>query len=147
MVQQPAYTSVHPGGSVTLSCSAHTRHCTTEHISFMWFKISDGSDPEIVDSSETKSNGCREMEDKTTSCVNRLHSDAAGTYYCVVTSCGFMRFGNGTRIKNGALMCVAVAHLNRGLPSWQQVISVFSTRPCHCQKHATKSIASNVPSI
>ncbi|XP_055360543.1 uncharacterized protein LOC114866682 [Betta splendens] len=103
VVQQPAYQSVHPGGSVTLSCSVHTHHCSADHTSFMWLKTSEGSGPEIVYSSENKRNSCQKMEDETTSCVNNLvvknlDTDAAGTYYCVVISCGCVRFGNGTRI-------------------------------------------------
>lgn len=103
VVQQPESQSVQPGGSVTLSCSAHTGHCAAEHTSVMWLKNSLHSAPQMIYSSGNKNRSCQGTESGQTTCVynllkRNLSSDDAGTYYCAVTSCGQITFGNGTRI-------------------------------------------------
>lgn len=103
VVQKPEYESVHPGASVTLSCSVHTGHCAAEHTSVTWIKTSDHSAPERIYSSEKENNTCQGTEKKETICaynlfLRNLTSDDAGNYYCAVTSCGQILFGNGTTI-------------------------------------------------
>ena len=86
---------------MTLSCSVHTGRCAAEHISVTWLKNSHHSAPQMIYYSGNKS--CRRTESGETSCVyelllRNLSSDDAGTFYCVLTSCGQTLFGNGTRI-------------------------------------------------
>ncbi|XP_028419511.1 signal-regulatory protein beta-2-like [Perca flavescens] len=100
-VQQRESEPVQPVDSVTLSCSVHTGRCAAEHISVTWLKNSHHSAPQMIYYSGNKS--CRRTESGETSCVyelllRNLSSDDAGTFYCVLTSCGQMLFGNGTRI-------------------------------------------------
>ncbi|XP_039677580.1 signal-regulatory protein beta-2-like [Perca fluviatilis] len=100
-VQQRESEPVQPGDSVTLSCSVHTGRCAAEHISVTWLKNSHHSAPQMIYYSGNKS--CRRTESGETSCVyelllRNLSSDDAGTFYCVLTSCGQTLFGNGTRI-------------------------------------------------
>ncbi|XP_049924014.1 uncharacterized protein LOC126404681 [Epinephelus moara] len=100
-IQQSKSKSVQPGNSVTLSCSVHTGHCAAEHTAVMWLKNSHHSAPQMIYSSGNKI--CQKTGSGDSTCVYNLHmgnlsSDDAGTYYCVVTSCGRTLFGNGTRI-------------------------------------------------
>ncbi|GLD53565.1 uncharacterized protein AKAME5_000629700 [Lates japonicus] len=115
IVQQPESTSVQPGDSVTLSCSVHTGHCAAEHTSVMWLKHSDHAAPEMIYSSGYKNNTCQrtKKDSEETTCVynlllRNLSSDDAGTYYCVVTSCGQTLLGNGTRIINNSAITKSV---------------------------------------
>uniref|UniRef100_A0A8D0DFQ3 Ig-like domain-containing protein n=1 Tax=Sander lucioperca TaxID=283035 RepID=A0A8D0DFQ3_SANLU len=100
-VQQRESEPVQPGDSVTLSCSVHTGRCAAEHISVTWLKNSHHSAPQMIYYSGNKI--CQRTESGETSCVyelllRNLSSDDAGTFYCVLTSCGQTLFGNGTRI-------------------------------------------------
>ncbi|KAM7377561.1 hypothetical protein PAMA_014056 [Pampus argenteus] len=103
VVQRPESQSVEPGHSVTLSCSVHTEHCA-EHTRVLWLKSSVHFAPEIIYSENTRDT-CQRNESGSgeATCVYKhlmrnLSSDDAGTYYCAVTSCGEVVFGNGTRI-------------------------------------------------
>uniref|UniRef100_A0A667ZA89 Ig-like domain-containing protein n=1 Tax=Myripristis murdjan TaxID=586833 RepID=A0A667ZA89_9TELE len=104
VITQPESESVQPGDSVTLSCSVHTADCGGEDTSVFWLKSSESSGPEII-SRGNKSQSCKNTESGSpeTSCVYKLpkqnlSSDDAGTYYCVVASCGETLFGNGTKL-------------------------------------------------
>uniref|UniRef100_A0A667YXM6 Ig-like domain-containing protein n=1 Tax=Myripristis murdjan TaxID=586833 RepID=A0A667YXM6_9TELE len=103
VVQQPESESVQPGDSVTLSCSVHTGG--GEHTSVLWLKSSESSGSRIIYNSGNQSESCERTESGSpeTSCVYKLpkqnlSSDDAGTYYCVVASCGETLFGNGTKL-------------------------------------------------
>uniref|UniRef100_A0A8C5HNC6 Ig-like domain-containing protein n=1 Tax=Gouania willdenowi TaxID=441366 RepID=A0A8C5HNC6_GOUWI len=81
LVQQSDSKTIHPGDSVTLKCTASTGSCDAEP-----------------------------SENKTHTCVynlslNNLNQSNAGTYYCAVTVCGRIVFGNGTRLESLELVC------------------------------------------
>ncbi|XP_047461475.1 signal-regulatory protein beta-2-like [Mugil cephalus] len=103
VVQKPQSQSVQSGDSLTLKCSVHPGQCTADHMSIMWLKNSDHSLPELMYSSGNKSSACQNTKSGETTCVydlpmRNISSDDAGVYYCVVTSCGQVLFGNGTWI-------------------------------------------------
>uniref|UniRef100_A0A667ZHY8 Ig-like domain-containing protein n=1 Tax=Myripristis murdjan TaxID=586833 RepID=A0A667ZHY8_9TELE len=94
-----------PGDSVNLSCSIHTGDCGGEDTSVFWLKNSESFGPEMIYIYGNKSESCERIETGSpeTSCVfklpkQNLSSDDAGTYYCVVASCGETLFGNGTNL-------------------------------------------------
>ncbi|XP_031707337.1 signal-regulatory protein beta-2 isoform X2 [Anarrhichthys ocellatus] len=83
--------SVQPGDSVSLSCSVQTGRCAAQHTSHH-------SAPQLMYSSGEKT-----VQSEGTTCLyshlmRNRSSDDAGTYFCIVTSCGQTLLGNGTRI-------------------------------------------------
>ncbi|XP_041636017.1 uncharacterized protein LOC121504967 [Cheilinus undulatus] len=102
VVQQPESLSVQSGGSVALSCSV-TTHCEAKHISSMWLKNSPHSPAQIIYPSGYTYFSCEKTKSGETTCIDQfsmrsLSYNDDGTYHCVVTSCGSMLFGSGTRI-------------------------------------------------
>ncbi|XP_071394111.1 signal-regulatory protein beta-2-like [Centroberyx affinis] len=105
VVQQPVSMSVQPGDSVTLNCSVHTGNCAGEYTSVFWLKNSQNSGRVMIYTPGNKSDNCEKTETgfQQTSCVynlpkKNLSSADAGTYYCVVASCGEILSGNGTEL-------------------------------------------------
>ncbi|XP_019898873.1 uncharacterized protein LOC109615044 [Esox lucius] len=108
-VQQPVSESVHPGDSVTLSCTINTGTCEGEH-SVYWFRHDSGeSPPGIISTNGDRSGQCMKSPESgspTQSCVynlpkRNLSLSDTGTYYCAVASCGEILFGNGTKLDVG----------------------------------------------
>uniref|UniRef100_A0A3B4ZZ32 Ig-like domain-containing protein n=1 Tax=Stegastes partitus TaxID=144197 RepID=A0A3B4ZZ32_9TELE len=121
VVQKPESCSVQSGDSVALTCSVKSRHCATEHISVTWLKNSHHSAPEMTYSPGHQE--CRTDSGGAT-CVfdflmKNLSSEDAGLYYCVVTSCGQIQLGNGTRVQ------VNDAALNKSLDLSPGVIALI----------------------
>uniref|UniRef100_A0A3B5LDW6 Ig-like domain-containing protein n=1 Tax=Xiphophorus couchianus TaxID=32473 RepID=A0A3B5LDW6_9TELE len=94
--------SVQPGDSVTVSCTVQAGQCSAGHTAVMWLKNLHASPPDIIYSSGDKTSSCKRAGSGET-CVHKLFlknidSDDAGTYHCVVTACGHVLLGKGTRI-------------------------------------------------
>uniref|UniRef100_A0A673VUQ8 Ig-like domain-containing protein n=1 Tax=Salmo trutta TaxID=8032 RepID=A0A673VUQ8_SALTR len=89
------FRSVQPGDSVILNCTINTETCAGEH-SVYWFRHGSGEyHPGII-----YTHGDRNDQH---SCVynllkRNLSLSDAGTYYCAVSSCGDIVFGNGTKL-------------------------------------------------
>ncbi|XP_060951862.1 immunoglobulin kappa light chain-like [Limanda limanda] len=96
--------SIQPGGSVTLSCTVHTGTCDGEH-SVYWFKSSEDPQPGLIYTHGDRNDQCEKKPDNQThTCVynlsmERLNRSHAGTYYCAVTACGHIVFGDGTKLE------------------------------------------------
>ncbi|XP_036969114.1 uncharacterized protein LOC119027774 [Acanthopagrus latus] len=102
-VHQSASEIIQPGGSVTLNCTVHTGTCDGEH-SVYWFKRSQESHPGLIYTHGGRNDQCeRKDSTQTHTCVynlpmKSLNLSHAGTYYCAVASCGYILFGNGTKL-------------------------------------------------
>ncbi|XP_034413543.1 uncharacterized protein LOC117748044 [Cyclopterus lumpus] len=100
LVHQSASETIQPGGSVTLNCTVHTGTCDGQH-SVNWFKDSEESHPGLIYTHGGRNDQCeRKPSTQTHTCSYNLPmtlSDA-GTYYCVVASCGRVLFGDGTKL-------------------------------------------------
>ncbi|XP_028329916.1 immunoglobulin kappa light chain-like [Gouania willdenowi] len=102
-VQQSDSETIHSGQSVTLKCTASTGSCDGEY-SVYWFKNSEDHHPSLIYTQSDNSDQCERKTNKTHTCVynlslNNLDQSNAGTYYCAVTVCGRIVFGNGARLK------------------------------------------------
>uniref|UniRef100_A0A8C5ND50 Ig-like domain-containing protein n=1 Tax=Gouania willdenowi TaxID=441366 RepID=A0A8C5ND50_GOUWI len=91
LVQQSDSKTIHPGDSVTLKCTASTGSCDAEP-SVYWFKNSEDHHPSLIYTQSDKNVSQCERKTKHT-------PSNAGTYYCAVTVCGRIVFGNGTRLE------------------------------------------------
>ncbi|KAM9425342.1 uncharacterized protein KZ484_009096 [Pholidichthys leucotaenia] len=103
LVQRSTSESIHPGGSVTLSCTVYTGTCDEEQ-SVFWFKSSNDSHPGLIYTDGGRQDKCEKKHDKEThACIyslmlQNLDLHHTGTYYCAVASCGHIVFGNGTKL-------------------------------------------------
>ncbi|XP_074518130.1 uncharacterized protein LOC141784255 [Halichoeres trimaculatus] len=101
LVNQSGPGTIHPGSSVTLSCTVHTGSCDGEQ-SVYWFKHSEESQPGLIYIHGDENHQCQRKPDQQ-SCefilpMQSLNLSHVGIYYCAVVSCGHILFGNGTRI-------------------------------------------------
>uniref|UniRef100_A0A8C5HKV6 Uncharacterized LOC114480832 n=1 Tax=Gouania willdenowi TaxID=441366 RepID=A0A8C5HKV6_GOUWI len=96
--------SVQSGHSVTLSCSVDSAQCTAERIDVKWLWSSNRSDSEkIYLPGNRKASVCQSTDSRDMICVYTFHiknfsSINAGSYICVVTSCGKTLLGNGSKL-------------------------------------------------
>ncbi|XP_056899106.1 uncharacterized protein LOC130531227 isoform X2 [Takifugu flavidus] len=106
--------SVHPGGSVTLQCSLHSKKEKKQHTcpaedNVYWIRLGSGeSHPSII---YTPSHSSCEGEER--SCFYTLSKTVnvsdKGTYYCAVDMCGQILFGGGTtQLPNARVQFVVV---------------------------------------
>uniref|UniRef100_A0A3Q3GIQ4 Ig-like domain-containing protein n=1 Tax=Kryptolebias marmoratus TaxID=37003 RepID=A0A3Q3GIQ4_KRYMA len=97
LVHQSASETVQPGGSVTLNCTVQTGSCDGEH-SVYWFRNSEDSHPGLIYTHGGRNDQCeRNSNTQTHTCVSKLslknlNVSHAGTYYCVIASCGHIAF-------------------------------------------------------
>lgn len=88
---------------MTLNCSVQTGSCGGER-SVYWFRRSEDFHPRLFYTPGGKSDRCeRNPNTPTHTCVyslplKDLNVSDDGTYYCVVSSCGQIVFGNGTSL-------------------------------------------------
>lgn len=104
--QQAVLEPARLGDSVTLNCTVVSDRCAGEH-SVYWFRHNSGkSHPGIIYTDGDSSARCKKNPkagSSTQMCVyslprtNLSYSDA-GMYYCAVTACGEILFGNGTKL-------------------------------------------------
>uniref|UniRef100_A0A8C5HK45 Ig-like domain-containing protein n=1 Tax=Gouania willdenowi TaxID=441366 RepID=A0A8C5HK45_GOUWI len=109
LVQQSDSETIHPGDSVTLKCTASTGSCGGEP-SVYWFKNAEEHHPSLIYTQSDNSDQCERKTNKTHTCVynlslNNLDQSNAGTYYCAVTVCGRIVFGNGTKLELKGKKC------------------------------------------
>ncbi|KAM9335816.1 uncharacterized protein ABDE67_020821 isoform 2-T2 [Symphorus nematophorus] len=103
VIQQPKSHSVKPKDILTISCSVHIRHCAAELTSVRWMKTSYYHAPKMIYPSGNQNKICQRTQSGETTCVyylllTDLSYDDEGVYYCVVTSCGQMMSGVGTKL-------------------------------------------------
>ncbi|XP_063757375.1 immunoglobulin kappa light chain-like [Eleginops maclovinus] len=103
LVRQSVSEIIQPGGSLTLNCTLHRGSCDGEH-SVYWFKNSEET-PGLIYTQGGSSDQCeRKPNTQTHTCdynlpMKNLNLSHAGTYYCAVSSCGHILFGDGTKLK------------------------------------------------
>ncbi|XP_026212942.1 uncharacterized protein LOC113160096 [Anabas testudineus] len=113
VIQDSVSDPVHPGDSVTLQCSvlsdSNSKMCPGDH-SVYWFRAgSDSSHPSLIYTHGNSDDQCEKSPEARSpqKCVysfsKNISSSDAGTYYCAVTTCGQILFGNGTNLKTEAL--------------------------------------------
>ncbi|XP_047451129.1 immunoglobulin kappa light chain-like isoform X2 [Mugil cephalus] len=119
---QSSSETVQLGDSVTLNCTVHTGTCDGEHRVY-WFKDSEESHPGLIYTHGGRNDQCeRKSNTKTQNCFYNLPMDNLnlshnGIYYCAVASCGYILFGNGTKLelKNEEVSLVLVYFLSGAL--------------------------------
>ncbi|KAK5624111.1 hypothetical protein CRENBAI_015027 [Crenichthys baileyi] len=100
IIQEPAFETAQPGSSVTFHCTVGTRTCEEEHI-IHWFWH--GIYQAVLHTHRNHSGIISAQHHNSQSCVyhlqkNNVSLSDAGTYYCVVASCGKMLFGSGSKL-------------------------------------------------
>ncbi|XP_042258210.1 uncharacterized protein LOC122973259 [Thunnus albacares] len=101
-VHQPSLQPFQSGDSVNLSCTVHAEPCVGEQ-SFYWFRHG-ASQPAVIYPRTGQCKNISNEESVTKSCtlnlsIKSVSSSDAGIYYCALSSCGEIVFGNGTEIK------------------------------------------------
>lgn len=96
VLQEPAFEVAEPGTSVTLNCSVKPGTCTAEH-SVYWVRHGSRQGILHIDGDQCK----RSPTSGSQSCMYHLQrinvsSSDTGTYFCAVSVCGEILFGNGT---------------------------------------------------
>ncbi|XP_042258225.1 uncharacterized protein LOC121890035 [Thunnus maccoyii] len=130
-VHQSESESIQPGGSVTLNCTVHTGTCDDGEHSVYWFKNSQESHPGIIYTHGGRNDQCeRNNNTQTHTCVYNLPMKSVnlshtGTYYCAVTSCGQIVFGNGTKMDIGNEVDFVLVYFLFGALAFSTILIVF----------------------
>ncbi|XP_062300869.1 uncharacterized protein LOC134005864 [Scomber scombrus] len=152
LVNQSASESIQPGGSVTLNCTVHTGTCDDGEHSVYWFKNSEESHPGLIYTHGGRNDQCKRNTDtQTNTCVynlpmKSLNLSHAGTYYCVVASCGHILFGNGTQLEVGnEVNSLVLVYFLSGALAFSTILSVLLAFSLYKMKrnsfHSTESQA------
>lgn len=108
IIQNTPSDPVHPGNLVTLQCSvlfnSDANSCGSDH-SVYWFREgSDQSHPSLIYAPGNSGDECERSPEAESaqkcsySFSKNVSTSDAGTYYCAVTTCGQILFGNGTKL-------------------------------------------------
>ncbi|XP_076828924.1 signal-regulatory protein beta-2-like [Brachyhypopomus gauderio] len=106
VLQKPVLEAVQPGNPVTLQCTVFAESCAGAH-GVYWFRHGSGESHPGIIYTHGNSIGQREMSSDaglpTQSCMyelsmQNLSFSDAGTYYCAVSVCGEIIFGNGAKL-------------------------------------------------
>uniref|UniRef100_A0A3B5QQ47 Ig-like domain-containing protein n=1 Tax=Xiphophorus maculatus TaxID=8083 RepID=A0A3B5QQ47_XIPMA len=113
VIQQPAASNpVRPGDTATFQCSVlfefETMACS-EDFRMFWFQAkSNNTYPNMIYTDGNKHHECEKRSDSEKSCMFNfskvVNSSDSGIFYCAVTSCGKILFGNGTRLEIGRIL-------------------------------------------
>uniref|UniRef100_A0A096M1I5 Ig-like domain-containing protein n=1 Tax=Poecilia formosa TaxID=48698 RepID=A0A096M1I5_POEFO len=110
VIQEPAASNpVRPGDTATLHCSVlfdSEKMACSEDFSMFWFQVkSNNTYPNMINIEGNKHHECEKKSDSEKSCMFNfskvVSSSDSGIFYCAVTSCGKIFFGNGTRLEIG----------------------------------------------
>ncbi|PWA14761.1 hypothetical protein CCH79_00014504, partial [Gambusia affinis] len=95
IVQEPNSETLQPGSSVTFNCTVDTEACEGGH-TVLWFRH--GAYQAVLHT-HTRINVKQPLLNKSSHRPkSNLSSSDAGTYYCVVASCGKLLFGSGSEL-------------------------------------------------
>ncbi|XP_034020382.1 uncharacterized protein LOC117504987 [Thalassophryne amazonica] len=101
LVHQPSSKTIQPGGSVALNCTVPSGTCNEKH-NVYWFKSAEDNQPEVIYAYGGSNNQCGASPVmQSQACIfttQTLDVSQAGTYYCAVVSCGYILFGNKTKV-------------------------------------------------
>ncbi|XP_066561860.1 uncharacterized protein LOC136750725 [Amia ocellicauda] len=156
--QQPASVFVQPGDSVTLQCTIHTETCAGEH-SVHWFRHGSGEAlPGLIYTHGNRSDPCESSSEPglpAQGCVyelpkRNLRSSDAGTYYCAVSTCGQILFGNGTRLDIAGPSGLFPLVLALGVSNAVCVLVIavlVCTRNTHCAGQDLRSTTATIDQV
>uniref|UniRef100_A0A3B3V063 Ig-like domain-containing protein n=1 Tax=Poecilia latipinna TaxID=48699 RepID=A0A3B3V063_9TELE len=108
VIQQLAVSiPVRSGDTATLHCSVlfdSEKMACSEDFSVFWFQAkSNNTYPNMIYTEGNKHHECKKKSDSEKSCMFNfskvVNSSDSGIFYCAVTSCGKIFFGNGTRLE------------------------------------------------
>lgn len=98
VVYQPAWEAHRLGDSVNLRCTVYADKCAGEK-SLYWFRHG-VAQPAIMYRSVGQCVNESHLKNCTLNLtIKSMNASDAGTYYCALTSCGEIVFGNGTRLE------------------------------------------------
>ncbi|XP_076828826.1 putative immune-type receptor 8 [Brachyhypopomus gauderio] len=152
VLQKPTVELVYPGDNVTLECIFEIgfSECAEPHRVY-WFRHGSGdSHPGIIYTNGNSSDQCKKSSDSgspTQSCVyelpkKNLSSSDAGAYYCAISTCGVILFGNGTKLNitdnNSTFSLIILILVTTNIISVLLIIIAVACR-CKEQNHSPGS--------
>lgn len=110
VIQFPVLKKLYQGDSVVINCTLVTE-TSAEDIRVFWFKAAeDESHPGVIYTSMNRSSHCHRSCHYSLARTN-LSLEDNGTYYCAVSTCGNILFGNGTILHiSKALLLITGLH-------------------------------------
>uniref|UniRef100_A0A096MD36 Ig-like domain-containing protein n=1 Tax=Poecilia formosa TaxID=48698 RepID=A0A096MD36_POEFO len=120
---------VRPGDTADFQCSVlfdSEKMACSEDFSMFWFQAkSNNTYPNMIYTEGNKHHECEKKSDSEKSCMFNfskvVNSSDSGIFYCAVSSCGKILFGNGTRLEIGRIF----SSILENLPIWYKVCYVL----------------------